>query len=229
VILVDQDFAQDCKATLEINSDCKEVNIFINDALVASGTDYRTEIELGTHIIKVVKKTKKWNAGFFIDTIDVNDCSEVKLNYSFENEILLSTEPQNVYVFRNDSLVGYTPLLLKPDFKSLVLKKPEYLSKETTFDEIVSNEKIYLEFIGEENSDSFYETAIFKVLVGTAIALGAATAYLKLEADNRFEEYKLTGDPELLDQTDRLDIISGVSFVALQLNFGLIIYLFLSD
>ena len=141
----------------------------------------------------------------------------------------MDTDPQDVYVFSNDSLIGYTPLYLKPGFKSLVLEKPDYLSKEITFDEISLNEKIKLDFIGEENNGSFYESTIFKVLVGTAIALGAATAYFKLEADNRFEEYKITGDPELLNQTDRLDIISGVSFVALQINFGLIIYLFLSE
>jgi hypothetical protein len=126
-------------------------------------------------------------------------------------------------------LIGNTPVYLNQDLKSLVLEKSDYLSKEITIDEINSNEKIRLDFIGEENNGSFYESTIFKVLVGTAVALGAATAYFKLEADNRFEEYKITGDPELLNQTDRLDIISGVSFVVLQINFGLIIYLFLSE
>jgi hypothetical protein len=154
---------------------------------------------------------------------------EFTLNYYFKDELLLDTDPQDVYVFSNDSLIGYTPLYLRRDFKSLLLEKPDYSSKKITIDDINISEKIKLDFIGDENDGSFYESTIFKVLVGTAMALGAATAYFKLEADNRFEEYKITGDPELLNQTDRLDVISGVSFVALQINFGLIIYLFLSD
>jgi hypothetical protein len=132
-------------------------------------------------------------------------------------------------VFSNDSLLGYTPLYINKNLNSLLLEKPDYMSKEITIDDIILTEKIKLDFIGEENNGSFYGSTVFKILIGTAVALGAATAYFKLEADNRFEEYKITGDPELLNQTDRMDIISGISFVALQINFGLIIYLFLSD
>ena len=51
----------------------------------------------------------------------------------------------------------------------------------------------------------------------------------KLEADKKFDDYLITGEQTLLDQTDRLDVISGISFVALQINFGLIVYFFLVD
>jgi hypothetical protein len=61
------------------------------------------------------------------------------------------------------------------------------------------------------------------------VALGVTTAYLKLEADDKFAEYKITGDPALLEQTNKLDTLSAVTFVALQINFGAIIYLFLVD
>ena len=229
ILLFKQSFAQGCKATLYINSDLDEINIFINEDFAAETNNFQTEIELGNYIVTVTENSKKWNAKSFSDTINVTDCKEITLNYSFKDEVLLDTEPQNVYVFRNDSLLGYTPLLVKSNFKSLLLKKPDYSSREITFDEFNANDKIKLDFIGEENDGSFYESTIFKVLAGTAVALGAATAYFKLEADNRFDEYKVTGDPDLLKQTDRLDVISGVSFVALQINFGLIIYLFLSD
>ncbi len=229
IVFFSQASAQDCRAKIIIMSDMDDVSIYINNEFVGNADKFEVEVEPGNYFITVRENSKKWNPKSFSDTIEVTDCSDFTLNYSFKDKILLDTDPQDVYVFSNDSLIGYTPLYLKPGFKSLVLEKPDYLSKEITFDEISLNEKIKLDFIGEENNGSFYESTIFKVLVGTAIALGAATAYFKLEADNRFEEYKITGDPELLNQTDRLDIISGVSFVALQINFGLIIYLFLSE
>ena len=229
IIFFSQTLAQDCKAKLKIITDTDEVNIYINNELAGNTDIFEAEVEIGNYIVRVTENSKKWNAKSFSDTIEVTDCSDLTLNYFFKDKILLDTDPQDVYVFSNDSLIGNTPVYLNQDFKSLVLEKPDYLSREITIDEINSNEKIRLDFIGEENNGSFYESTIFKVLVGTAVALGAATAYFKLEADNRFEEYKITGDPELLNQTDRLDIISGVSFVALQINFGLIIYLFLSE
>lgn len=229
MILIAQTFAQDCSAILNIISDVDEVSIYINDEYAGNTAKFKTDVEMGIYIVTVTENSKKWNAKSFSDSIEVTECSEFTLNYYFNDELLLDTDPQNVYVFSNDSLIGYTPLYLRRDFKSLLLEKPDYSSKKITIDDINVSEKIKLDFIGDENDGSFYESMIFKVLAGTAIALGAATAYFKLEADNSFEEYKITGDPELLNQTDRLDVISGVSFVALQINFGLIIYLFLSD
>ena len=229
VVFISQSYTQDCSAKLKIISDLDEVSIYINNKYAGSKADFEIDVKLGIYNVKVIENSNKWNAKSFSDTIEVTDCSEFILNYYFNDEILLDTDPQNVYVFSNDSLLGYTPLYINQNFNSLLLEKPDYLSKKITIDEINLNEKIKLDFNGEETDGSFYGTTVFKVLVGTAIALGAATAYFKLEADDRFEEYKITGDPELLNQTDRLDLISGISFVALQINFGLIIYLFLSD
>jgi len=76
---------------------------------------------------------------------------------------------------------------------------------------------------------NFFDKTLFKILIGTMVALGVTTAYLKLEADDKFAEYKITGDPALLEQTNKLDTLSAVTFVALQINFGTIIYLFLVD
>jgi hypothetical protein len=204
-------FSQDCTAAITIKSDIENATVFINDSFLGKGSEIKTELKTGNY------------------KIEVNDCSEIILNYSFNNKVLINSEPENAYVFINDSLVGFTPLLLSNKFETLNLEKPDYKSKKVSLSEIKSNEKIKLDFTGEDDNESFYESTIFKILVGTAVALGASTAYFKLEADKRFDEYKVTGDPELLNQTDRLDVISGVTFVALQINFGLIIYLFLSD
>jgi hypothetical protein len=229
VIFISQTFAQDCSAKLKIISDVDEVSIYINDQYAGSTARFETDVELGIYSVRVIENSNKWNTKSFSDTIEVTDCTEFTLNYYFNDDILLDTDPQNVYVFSNDSLLGYTPLYINQNFKSLLLEKPDYMSKEITINEINLTEKIKLDYNGEEIDGGFYGTTVFKILVGTAIALGAATAYFKLEADDRFEEYKITGDPELLNQTDRLDLISGISFVGLQINFGLIIYLFLSD
>lgn len=222
-------FAQDCNASLKIYSDIDNVNIFINDSLAGGSKNFATEIEPGNYVVKALENSAKWDSKAFIDTINVKDCSEISLTYFFRNEVLLDTDPRNAVVFREDSLIGFTPLLVNPQFDMLLLQKTDYLSREIFPSDLNPGNKIKLEFIGKEKSESFYGSTLFKILAGTALALGAATAYFKIEADNKFDEYKITGDPELLEQTDRLDIISAVTFVALQIDFGLIIYFFLSD
>ena len=66
-------------------------------------------------------------------------------------------------------------------------------------------------------------------MLGTAIALGAATAYYKFEADNLYEEYKITGDPGLIDNIDHYDDQSAGTLIAMEICVGAIIYFLLAD
>ncbi len=61
------------------------------------------------------------------------------------------------------------------------------------------------------------------------MVLGAVTAYFKLKADDKFDEYKYSGDKKFLDETNRFDTISGISLALFQINFGYIIYRFLAE
>lgn len=222
-------FTQDCKATLAIKTNADSTKLFIDDVYFSQGNNFVAKLDTGLHTIVLQKDLWRWNSNSRKDTIRITKCKNYERKYSFENRILFNTDPQDVSVFENDSLIGFTPLLIKSIDKNLILKKPDYTSSATSFSEIALGGKPVLQFVGYKEKEDFYETTWFKVLVSTAIALGATTAYYKLEADKKFDEYQITGDPALLDQTDKYDVISGVTFVALQINFGLILYLFLAD
>ncbi len=221
--------AQNCFADLIIDSDIEAVEVFVNNNSIGLGGHLEIKLELGTYIITVNENSDRWDARSYTDTLLITECKEIKLNYFFRSEVLLDSEPQNVYVFYNDSLIGYTPLLIPANLEKLKLKKPGYLDTEIQKDEIYSSEIVKLDFIGQETVASFFDGTLFKLLIGSAVLLGASTAYVKLEADKKFDEYLITGEQVTLDKTNRLDLISGVTFVALQINFGLIIYLFLTD
>jgi len=229
VLFIAEYYPQDCTAKTIVEADIEGVEIFINNISVGVGRHLKIELDKGDYVITANENSDRWDARSFSDTLHIIDCNEIKLNYYFRSEVLLDTEPQNVYVFNKDSLIGFTPLLIPVDLETLHLQKPGYLGKEVYPDEIYSMQKIKLDFIGKERKESFFKGTLFKVLVGSAVLLGAGTAYFKLEADKKFDEYLITGDEELLDQTNRLDVISGVTFVAMQINFGFIMYLFLTD
>ena len=221
--------AQNCKAKVSIKTSDQNTKLFLDDTYVGHGNNFITELDSGKHIIHITENLWKWNSKSVSDTINIFDCNDVNLNYSISDKKILDTDPQDVYVFKGDSLIGFTPLLLEQGQGEYLLEKPDYSDKTIYFEEISSFGKLKLQYIGMEKSESFYNTALFKVLVGTALALGATTAYYKLEADKKFDEYQITGNPDLLVQTDRYDVISGITFTALQINFGVILYLFLSD
>ena len=221
--------AQDCKAKIIIQTNVETSALFIDENLIAEGNNIIVELDSGNYKIRIIEDLKKWDAEIINDTLKIVDCNDVFLIYNFKSKSLIDTKPQDVYVTDGDSLLGFTPLLIDKNFDELFLSKPGYSNKTVSQAEINSEQKPELTFIGEVKGESFYNTTLFKVLVGTAIALGATTAYYKLEADKKFDDYQVSGDQELLDQTDRYDIVSGVTFVALQINFGMIIYFFLTE
>ena len=91
---------------------------------------------------------------------------------------------------------------------------------------INSNQPVQLEFIGRQKKEKFVDTQWFKILIGSAVALGVTSAYLKIQADQTYDQYLQEHDKELLKKTERLDTASGITFGLLQVNFGILIYNF---
>jgi len=81
----------------------------------------------------------------------------------------------------------------------------------------------------KKQKESFIDSDLFLVVVSSAVLFGATSAYFKLESDIAHEKYLKTDDKSYLDKTDRYDVYSGIALGALQVNFGYLIYKFLSD
>jgi hypothetical protein len=143
-------------------------------------------------------------------------------------KVYLQTDPDDVYVLKNDSLVGHTPLSLSPLLGQIQLIKPEYSNISINLHDYDGN-LVKLKFTGKKSNESFYKSTAFKLFIGGIVALGAVTAYFKIKADNRFADYQINPDPGLLKKIQRYDLISGITFAAVQINFGLIIYYLLSN
>lgn len=223
-------FAQDdsCKSPITINTDINNYHIYLNGKKLDSIKNLH--LHSGNYILKLVESDGKWNSKEITDTITVQNCDPLNLSYSFsDNNYFLQTDPSDAEVIKNDSVIGYTPLLLSTGYSNLLLSKKDYAEKLISTDELRNSPVIKLDYIGNGENQSFYGSPKFLVLVGTAIALGAATAYYKLKADDKFDEYQITGNPDLLDETDRYDLISGITFTAMQIDFGAIIYFFLTE
>ncbi len=109
-------------------------------------------------------------------------------------------------------------------------KYQTFMNKEgVNFFNYKDSNKIKFDFTNEDEEEFFYDKPIFKILLGSFIALGAATAYYKIKADKRFDDYKRTNSSAMLDDTNKYDAISGVTFSLMQINLGVLIYYFLRD
>jgi hypothetical protein len=222
-------FSQDCKSRLVIETDLILVEIFINDSLVATSRYYETELDSGWYKISLIENSDRWNSVSFFDSVFLSNCKTIKLNYKKENKVYLDTSPQDAYVFSGDSLLGNTPIFIEDNLDDVKLIKPGYAEENLKLENIAQQNLITLTSLQLPKEESFFYSSTFHILAATAVALGAFSAYYKLKADDSYDEYQFTGDQKLLDDTNRYDLISGITFTALQINFGFIIYKFLTE
>jgi hypothetical protein len=81
----------------------------------------------------------------------------------------------------------------------------------------------------KQKDPDFIDSDLFLFVVGSAVAFGATAAYLKFEADDNYDKYKLTNNKKYKDRTDRYDLYSGIALGVMEINFGFLIYKFLTD
>ena len=201
--------SQTCKGTVKIETNRDSSIIFLNQKQLGIGKAI-VELEPGSYKVRVSENNIDWNSNILFRTINVKHCDSIIVPFHFANKKYLQTNPQDVAVYLSSS------------YNNLQLNKPGYKGKTISFSDFKSDEPVSLNFIGEIKSKSFYKKDLFKYLVAGIVVLGGTSAYFKLKADNRFEQ-------DLLDQTHKYDLISGILFTALQINFGTLIYFLFSD
>lgn len=220
--------AQECKSGIRINSDTEELLIFINDSLEYYNT-YSIDLDQGFYNITILENSDRWDAKSYTDSFYIDSCTIKNIEINFRDQLLINSTPQDAMVFVEDSLIGFTPLLLYNSVSNITLKKNGYAENQLSINSSSSQLNVQLEFIGQTKKVSFFDKDISKILFASMIALGATTAYFKIKADNSFDEYLRTGNTELKDRTNQYDLVSGITLGLTQINFGFLIYKIFSD
>ena len=218
----------DCLVPVTINSNIDSSLIFIDGNLVGSG-NVEVDLEINSHEIVLMSSTNKWGSEIIRDSIQVTSCDDsLLLSYNFEQMTTILSNP-DAAVVANNLVIGYTPLSLSMNYKNVTLQKTGYDSRSILLQNVTVQPNVQLKFTGDVKQEPFIKSTLFKILVGSAVALGATAAYFKLEADKNFDKYLETRNNSYLDDTDAFDLYSGIAFGALQLNFGALLYYFLSE
>ena len=222
-------YAQECKAKVSIKTDLDSASIFVNNKFSGKGK-VSLQLAKGIYEIMAVEPNYIWDAKTLTDTLIVDDCSKEKIvSMNFYNSLYLQTLPEDAYVYSGDSLIGYTPLCSPRKFNAVELKKTGYMMKKVDLNPSLPGQTFNLNYEGVPNGKNFFQRSLFKILIGSLVVLGGTTAYFKLKADDRFSQYQATGDETFLNQTRKFDLISGITLGALEINFGMLIYYFLTD
>lgn len=221
IFFAKDNFTQDCFGKILIKTNNYNSTIFLNNKFIAKQR-IDTLLVKEKYYLKIIENNKQWNSNYFYDTISISNCNDtINLTFDFENKIYVKT------VKNNSQSINDTILLNE---KNLFVSNTDYKLSELNFNLKNVNKKINdivqnnLKLNNENDKENFFSSTTFKILASGIFLLGGTTAYFKLQADDYFDKYRQTGEKKYLDKTDQYDLISGISFVLFQIDFGFIIY-----
>ena len=206
--------AQEKKSNLIIHSPIENSSVFIDGKF--AGTDSaKLFLERGNYLLMIKENGRGWNSVLFRDSIFMRGGSEqIVINYGA------------VDLAEVASSAGVFSLMNAGSEKSKSVSSIRNLADlSATYD---YNKPVKLNFETAKEK-RFIESTTFKLLIGSAISLGAAAAYFKIKADDNYDKYQSNLDRSFLDETEKYDLYSGIAFGALQVNFGALLYHFLKE
>ncbi len=202
-----------------------------NNSMIINDNSFEDSLSMTINFINDSSKTmiRERKYGWDSPMVDFGNSISPKGDTNAVNKIRIATEPSNAQIFFENELIAYTPDFINNNFDKITLIKTDYKKKQVAVDSLMNNPLIKLEFTGERKNKKFVNSDWFKVVIGGAVLSGAVSAYFKIKADNRYNDYLTTRNKSLLKDIDRYDIYSGISFGILQINFGILIYHFLNE
>lgn len=167
---------------------------------------------------KVEVITNNSEARIYIDTLFIAK-EKAEINLTKGNHLL----------FIKDSSIKWGQKDIYDTLKILECDKIYHFDYDMKQIESSSVQPNIYEYINKNKTESFFSSGTFKILIGSAAVLGGVAAYFKIKADRKYDDYLQTKNNSMLDEVDRLDLYSGITFGLLQINFGYLIYKFLTD
>jgi hypothetical protein len=175
------------------------------------------------------------------DTLDVVPGQQISRMYALEAWTLVLSSPMGAEITAGDSVLGNTPLIVRPGEISpaapLTFRLKGY-ERATANLGLAARGILRIPLRARPDAEpSFDQTTIapqpshlrLYLAGGGAVLAGAAAAYFKMKADDANNEYLLTKNPGSASDRDRFDTTSGVFLIVTQVSLGLFLAFLMSD
>lgn len=232
-------------SSLTIDSGNDTAYVFLDSVRVGTTPFTADSLAPGLHRLRLVQiDLSSWLTGTINDTVLLAPGDRKTMSYHFIPRINLITEPSGATVSIADSIIGTTPLMISASSGQAL---PERVTVEkhgyekmviplTTGQEginFVLLKKIWQSDLpeGPMSNEVTGGRSSLKIFIagGAALAAGVATAYFKIKADGRNQQFLETGIPSLRDDMRRLDTAAAISLVVTQIGFAFFSYFLLSE
>ncbi len=202
-------------------------------------------IPVGIHTISVAHFDKNnWLGKSWIRNVTVTKGDTILLRVNFKKSLSVNSSPYGAKVFIENQFMGETPFFFEIDEgekQTITLKKQSY--QDTTFTinatdvekihvqlrEVTKTTKMIFDDKFEVGKRKAYKSRFLWTLGASALS-GALTLYFRTSADDKYNRYRKTGNPEsfnkLYDDAKILDKYAAVSYGTFQVSFVFSFYFF---
>ncbi|MBX7043757.1 MAG: PEGA domain-containing protein [Ignavibacteria bacterium] len=206
--------------------------------------DHRTTP--GNHLLKLINKNRlgSWQNENLEIELDLKSDTLISAIFPYYYEFRSS--PSNANVFRNDTLLGNTPLRFRSDYQmggTLLFRRKDY--RDLLFDMSSYDPLTGANVILKKSDNSVAEKTVmknkgtqFKTSRNLAAILGLATVSLaagyfafdfKDKANDQYDKYLFTGNKESLDESRKYDKYFAAGLVLMQAALGGLVYFVFFD
>lgn len=240
--------AADTLAVLQV-SGCKSgLAVYVDDRFVGP-TPLQAQFQPGTYHLRVATPyTREWGQNDFQTLVTLNAGEQVDVEAVFPRRLVIQSSPYEAAVFKNEKLLGYTPLtvLVDSDNRDVIrLEKAGYESVSHIVQEIPDNHLFVTLAVTpswqEEKRAATLRTGLevkkhrrlMLAGLGLATVTGLATAHFRDRGNEAYDRYMKSAVPAEMDrhfrQSQKNDRIAGATYVLFEVAFVLTGYHFLAS
>lgn len=230
---------------LKINAKHKGLEVKLDGKTIGYTPLNILAVPVGTHAISVAHFDKNnWLGKTWLNEVMIADGDTAFLQVNFKKSLSVNSSPYEAEVFIENRFVGETPFFFEMDegeSTRITLKKRSY--KDTTFTINATDfEKIHVQLNEVTKTKNMilhdrFEGAKVKTnknrflwTLGASVLSGALTLYFRTKADDKYNRYRKTGNPDsfngLYDDAKKLDKFAAVSYGTFQVSFVFSFYFF---
>jgi hypothetical protein len=233
------------RASLNVTTSPDSGWIYVDGLFVCRAPAHIDSLLPGRHVLHIAHPDyANWLTEGVSDTIAVETGQILAKHYTLSHWYSVISVPSGAGVYVGDSLLGLTPLILRPNSvptdSSLTARKEGY-TQVTSSLALAVRGVLVIPLVPsggkvEENDwrldgspRSKKNTLPLWIAGGSALVFGGFSAYYKLAADDQQQAFLATGNPYNAAERSRLDNLSALYFVAAQIGLGAFIAYMLSD
>ncbi len=233
---------------LSLQTKHKGLEVQVDGQFVGYTSDEVITLTEGTHKVTVRHPDRSnWLDEDWFANVRIQPGDTLRVPVVFKKSYSINSRPYGASVYLEDEYIGETPIyfqllenevgkvrISKSGFKKKVLTVGD--SEQQFFDVTLKRKPTAVDTTvtkkGDDLQDSNFKVYLYSA-IGLAAVSGGLALYFRNEANNKFDQYQNTGDPELFetffDDAERYDRYAAISFGVFQASFIASFYLLLKE